>query len=66
MFYDYLITFGSEVELFWKGPVSWAKIVYFVNRYLTFAEKILTLLLWLPHMSPKVRIYEEVRIYAGI
>ena len=64
--YEYIITLDREVELFWKAPVSWAKIVYFVNRYLTFTEKILTLLLWLPHMSPKVRSYGKVRMYAGI
>ncbi|KAH7924939.1 hypothetical protein BV22DRAFT_1129445 [Leucogyrophana mollusca] len=35
LFYDYLLTFGAEVERFWKRPsFSWAFFLFFVNRYL--------------------------------
>ncbi|KAI0640699.1 hypothetical protein C8Q79DRAFT_921141, partial [Trametes meyenii] len=32
--YEFLITFGREVELFWKRGVTGASMLFFVNRYL--------------------------------
>ena len=32
--YDYFITLGAEVELFWKKKISRASVLFFLNRYL--------------------------------
>ncbi|KAM5541416.1 hypothetical protein V8D89_004970 [Ganoderma adspersum] len=32
--YDYFMTFGAEVELFWKKKISRASVLFFLNRYL--------------------------------
>ena len=37
-FYDFLITFGDESELFWKKRVTGASVLFFVSRYLTIVE----------------------------
>ena len=55
MFYDYFITLGREVELFWMGPVSGATYLYFANRYLTLVEKIFNFFPYIPHQSQSVR-----------
>ncbi|KAH9939062.1 uncharacterized protein BXZ73DRAFT_29522, partial [Epithele typhae] len=33
IFYEYLITFGQEVELFWGRKINGASVLFFVNRY---------------------------------
>ncbi|KAI6006757.1 hypothetical protein EDC04DRAFT_3095580 [Pisolithus marmoratus] len=36
LYYDYALTFGKEVELFWKRPRrSWPFVLFITNRYLT-------------------------------
>ena len=32
--YDYLLTFGAEVDLFWTGGWSSAVVLFLANRYL--------------------------------
>ena len=32
--YDHLLTFDREVELFWKGKVNTATVLFFLNRYI--------------------------------
>ncbi|KAI0773618.1 hypothetical protein C8Q74DRAFT_1265643, partial [Fomes fomentarius] len=32
--YEYFVTLGSEVSLFWKGNITAARILFFSNRYL--------------------------------
>ena len=32
--YDYFITLGAEVELFWKKKICRASVLFFLNRYL--------------------------------
>ena len=66
MFYDYFITLGREVELFWMGPVSGATYLYFANRYLTLVEKIFNFFPYIPHLSQSVRSRYSKRIYAGV
>ena len=34
--YEYFITFGLEVELFWKRKVALASVLFFMNRYVPF------------------------------
>ena len=33
--YDYWLTFGAEVDLFWNGGCSSAAVLFIANRYLT-------------------------------
>ncbi|TBU46491.1 hypothetical protein BD309DRAFT_857956, partial [Dichomitus squalens] len=41
--YDYIITFNSEVTLFWMGGhLSGATILFLLNRYVTLAERIVS------------------------
>lgn len=38
LFYDYIITFSSEVQHFWLAPrnkAAWPSILFFFTRYLT-------------------------------
>ncbi|KAF8578430.1 hypothetical protein K439DRAFT_484934 [Ramaria rubella] len=39
-FWDYLLTFGDEVDLIWRSQFSWINFLFFVIRYLTFAIRI--------------------------
>ncbi|KAM5541338.1 hypothetical protein V8D89_004892 [Ganoderma adspersum] len=32
--YEYLVTFGTEVQLFWGREVTGASVLFFVNRYM--------------------------------
>lgn len=42
-FYDYVLTFGSEVEYFWppRNRLTWPSFLFFVNRYLSLFGNIL-------------------------
>ena len=33
--YDYIITFGQEIELFWTMNITGATVLFFANRYIT-------------------------------
>ncbi|PIL35282.1 hypothetical protein GSI_02007 [Ganoderma sinense ZZ0214-1] len=46
--YDYLITFGVEVDLFWRKEITGASIVFFLNRYLILAYNLIRLPTWFP------------------
>ena len=47
--YDYAITFGAEVQLFWSLRPTAAAAVFFLNRYLALADTWLqTLLVFAP------------------
>ncbi|PIL23501.1 hypothetical protein GSI_14813 [Ganoderma sinense ZZ0214-1] len=36
LYYDYTLTFGMEVDRFWKRRASFASFVFYFNRYLVF------------------------------
>ncbi|KAF9014289.1 hypothetical protein BDQ17DRAFT_451851 [Cyathus striatus] len=36
MVYDYLLTFGHEVDLVWNAPWGFIKIMYILTRYVPF------------------------------
>ncbi|KAI0711168.1 hypothetical protein C8T65DRAFT_185592 [Cerioporus squamosus] len=60
--YEYFITFDREVELFWKGKMTGASIIFLLNRYLP----LLTQLLYLTEyttstMSAKLRAVYQSR-----
>ena len=35
LIYDYVITFGREVDLFWTTKLTGASVLFFTNRYVT-------------------------------
>ena len=35
--YEYIITFGIEVDLFWGKDMTGASVIFFLNRYLMLA-----------------------------
>ncbi|KAI0779677.1 hypothetical protein C8Q74DRAFT_708005 [Fomes fomentarius] len=39
--FDYAITFGREVDLFWRKKITFSSIIFFANRYLSSAVAIL-------------------------
>ncbi|PIL30401.1 hypothetical protein GSI_07587 [Ganoderma sinense ZZ0214-1] len=44
--YEYVITFGVEVDLFWGKEITGASIVFFLNRYLILAYNLVLLPSW--------------------
>ena len=50
MMYEYLVTFSTEVQLFWAGEVTGASVLFFVNRYIMLVYALLALL----QLSPVV------------
>ncbi|RPD60336.1 hypothetical protein L226DRAFT_525611 [Lentinus tigrinus ALCF2SS1-7] len=42
--YEYMITLGREVELFWRGRLTGAAILFFFNRYLSLVVDVYGLL----------------------
>ncbi|THU91410.1 hypothetical protein K435DRAFT_968179 [Dendrothele bispora CBS 962.96] len=43
--WDYLISLDAEIQLVWKAPWKFGKLLYFLTRYLAFAGAIITILL---------------------
>ncbi len=39
--YEYVVTFGREVELFWKRRITVSSILFLVNRYLPLVVNII-------------------------
>ena len=33
--YEYIITFGREVDLFWKRKITLAAVIFFASRYIS-------------------------------
>ncbi|PIL30411.1 hypothetical protein GSI_07597 [Ganoderma sinense ZZ0214-1] len=50
--YEYVITFGVEVDLFWGKEITGASIVFFLNRYLVLAYYLVQLRAWFPLSGP--------------
>ena len=46
--YEYLVTFSTEVQLFWAGEVTGASVLFFVNRYMQLVYTLLVLFQFLP------------------
>ncbi|KAI0738703.1 hypothetical protein C8Q80DRAFT_1206965 [Daedaleopsis nitida] len=44
-FHDYIITFGQEVELFWRAKVSGGTVIFFSSRYLCLIVTIYTMMI---------------------
>ncbi|THV07037.1 hypothetical protein K435DRAFT_960018 [Dendrothele bispora CBS 962.96] len=43
--WDYLISLDAEIQLVWKAPWKFGKLLYLLTRYLAFAGAIITILL---------------------
>ena len=46
--FEYIITFGTEVQLFWGRRVTGASILFFINRYMRLAYALLCVTTYLP------------------
>ena len=46
IFYEFLITFGAEVDLFWRKEVTGASILFLLNRYLVLSYNLVQLPSW--------------------
>ncbi|PIL30387.1 hypothetical protein GSI_07572 [Ganoderma sinense ZZ0214-1] len=44
--YEYVITFGVEVDLFWGKEITGASIVFFLNRYFVLVYHLVQLPSW--------------------
>ena len=53
--YDYIITIGREVDLFWSRKITGASVLFLFIRYGTLVYKVLDLVSFGP-MSDKVRL----------
>ena len=52
--YEFLITFDSEVELFWKGRFSGATVLFLANRYIFLVEILIGLVGYSESLTPNV------------
>ncbi|EJF58086.1 hypothetical protein DICSQDRAFT_29310, partial [Dichomitus squalens LYAD-421 SS1] len=52
--YNWIITIDQEVEYFWKEKVTGAAILFYLNRYISLASFVISLVDWMP-MTDKVR-----------
>src|ERR1700730_15316838 len=42
LYYDYILTFSAEVSHIWPQPISWNTFLFYSNRYIAFATKIIS------------------------
>ncbi len=55
LLYEYTITFGREVDLFWTRRFSGATALFLANKYITLLNHLFDLSLYIPfHVSDKV------------
>ena len=57
--YEYLITLGHEIELFWKGRGTGAAALFYLNRYLGLLSNIYALVV--DHGDASHQVRESVR-----
>ena len=58
--FEYLVTFSSEVQLFWAGEVTGASVLFYVNRYMLLVYTLFGLFQLLPvihTMSVSLRMF---------
>ncbi len=53
--YDYIITFGQEVELFWTNRLTGATVLFFANRYISLLFDVMGLVEPFGRFSDQVR-----------
>lgn len=49
--YEYLITFSTEVQLFWEKTFTGATILFLTNRYMALLHILLSLWYYLPQSA---------------
>ena len=57
LYYDYLLTFSAEVSYIWPQPISLNILLFYLNRYIAFASKIIPLII----LFSNIGYSEEVR-----
>ena len=60
-FYEYLITLGREVGLFWMQKPTGACVLFMLNRYIFLLNNVLGALYWAPQ-SEQVRARSPVKV----
>ena len=63
VFYEYMITFGEEVELFWSKTMNGATILFLATRYL---NTILYLYMFITQVWPPGAIDGPVSFLSGV
>ncbi|RDX45393.1 hypothetical protein OH76DRAFT_1420855 [Lentinus brumalis] len=51
LLYDYVLTLGREVGLFWNGTLTGASVLFFVIRYSTLLYEVLDIVEYVPTLS---------------
>ncbi|TFK79988.1 hypothetical protein K466DRAFT_605705 [Polyporus arcularius HHB13444] len=51
LLYDYVLTLGREVHLFWNGALTGASVLFFVIRYSTLLYEVLDIVEYVPTLS---------------
>jgi len=46
LLYDYLLTFGEEVEFVWQQRMSLGKILFLLNRYIPMIDLVVVMNSW--------------------
>ena len=55
LLYDYTITFGREINVFWLRRFSGATVLFLANKYISLLNHLFDLSLFIPiHVSDKV------------
>ena len=52
------VTFAQEVNLFWRGRITGATIMFLLNRYIGLLYNILNVIIRVSTLSDKVRVAE--------
>ncbi|KAL4264456.1 hypothetical protein AB1N83_003528 [Pleurotus pulmonarius] len=53
LLWDYIVTLPDEVALFWNGKWSYARALFFVNRYQAIGWQVVHTTIFLPSNIPK-------------
>ena len=63
--YEYVITIPDEIELFWRGKVTGATVLFLANRYLSLVIYLYELLqdtIVTTNPNAKVRVISQIRL----
>ena len=64
--YDYIITFGQEIELFWTMNITGATILFVANRYITLLFDIMGLVEPFGKFSDQVSLLKPFIVSRGL
>jgi len=59
LYYDYILTFSAEVLHIWPQPISWNTFLFYSNRYIAFAAKIISSSLLFSNIGHSERVSQD-------